>query len=66
MDIFSSNGRPIELEASICIADTLMILCYYKQFQYTRVRNVLGCVICAQNFIEFQKIVTELCSFMYL
>ena len=36
MVIVSNNDRPIELEASICIADTLMILCYYKQFQYTR------------------------------
>ena len=34
------------------------------------VKNVFGCVlqcsICMKNFIEFEVIITELCSFMYL
>ena len=40
--------------------------CYHSN----NVRNVFGCIlqcsICVQKFIEFESIITELCSFMYL
>ena len=40
--------------------------CYHSN----DVRNVFGCIlhcsICVQKFIEFEIIITELCSFMYL
>ena len=72
----------------MCISDTLLILGYSNQFQYTafykilcrawgrqcnhsnNIRNVFKCVlqcsICVQKFIEFELIITELCSFMSL
>ena len=51
----------------------MKILCgaWGRQYCYSSdVRNVFGyvlqCSACVQKFIEFELIITELCSFMYI